>query len=278
MTDLKMDIDKTDPVVGEQQLKKLRDLIDTKFGTAVLKKQQARLEDKATGRVGPMQDVTIQQYMMNVKGKTNILRWCEANPLSKCHIGDPNHADNVIWVTNEDDYAKLSVMDVNVALQNDLSRVLDTDAESDLSTLFLFIKKIKADILGHSKAVIDQKVTQDLKDINDFEKKLLDASKAGTLTNQDLMKGMLELVPKFATLITDRNAQAAAKNAVDTQPKLHFVNIETQDNFPGKTKAEVRVESYDAIINVLKAINLHCCGTAAETATAETEIRESLKK
>jgi hypothetical protein len=58
---------------------------------------------------------------------------------------------------------------------------------------------------------------------------------------------------------------------------LRFINIETQEKFPGKKQEDVRVESYDTIINVLKAVGLHCCGDAAATATAEKGIKEELK-
>jgi hypothetical protein len=79
-------------------------------------------------------------------------------------------------------------------------------------------------------------------------------------------------------VLTQQALLIDANNAIAALGGLRFINIETQEKFPGKKPEEVRVESYDSIINVLKTVGLHCCGDAAATAKAETDIREELKK
>jgi hypothetical protein len=38
--------------------------------------------------------------IMDRSGTTNIFRWCNLPEISRCHIGDPDRPDNVIWVTH----------------------------------------------------------------------------------------------------------------------------------------------------------------------------------
>ena len=102
-------------------------------------KEKKRLEDLLDSNFGE----EVRKQLTSGSGKTNIFRWCVANDLSKCHIGDPDHPDHVIWVTHEEDFKKLSKKDVNVAFQTDLSKAVGTPSETDLSTLFLVLESLK---------------------------------------------------------------------------------------------------------------------------------------
>ncbi|MCY7272246.1 MAG: DUF4157 domain-containing protein [Phormidesmis sp. CAN_BIN44] len=110
--DLKGDLDKTDPKDGEKQLKKLRQDLDAKV--------------KGAGN------------LLDTESKTSIFRWCNLPDIGKCHVGDPQHPDNVIWVTNEEDFKKLSTAGANVVLQTAIGK----ESETDLSTAFLFLKRL----------------------------------------------------------------------------------------------------------------------------------------
>jgi hypothetical protein len=119
VADLKLDIDKTDPEQGAKQVEQLKKLLEEKFGKAARK------------------------TMTETKGKTNIFRWCASNDLAKCHIGDPDHPDNVTWVTNEADFNKLKSEPVNVALQS--SVVAGGESATDLSTVFVVLQQLFAE-------------------------------------------------------------------------------------------------------------------------------------
>lgn len=75
--------------------------------------------------------------IMSRSGTTNIFRWCNLPEISRCHIGDPDHPDDVIWVTNVQDFERLRQEDVNVVLQEGLGTTSGSESETDLSTLFL---------------------------------------------------------------------------------------------------------------------------------------------
>jgi hypothetical protein len=76
--------------------------------------------------------------MLDKKGSTNIFRWCALPDIGKCHVGDPQHPDNVVWVTNEEDFKKLAATSVNVALQTKAG----PESLTDLSTVFLHLKDL----------------------------------------------------------------------------------------------------------------------------------------
>ncbi|HEY0546168.1 MAG TPA: DUF4157 domain-containing protein [Pyrinomonadaceae bacterium] len=271
VTDLKLDIDKTDPKVGEKKVQELKDLIDKKFGTAKVNK--VKNKDQKV-----VKEYTTKEYMTEVKGKTNIFRWCASNALNKCHIGDPEHPDNVVWVTNDKDFETLRKKDVNVALQNDLSKALGTDAETDLSTVFLVIKRVKGELLQQKAVDLDKSIADDIKDMKAIVDDLKKMLEVGDTTVKNLIERTIRLLEDFIKLLIDSIDLTITNNAIAGLEDLRFINIETQDEIPGKKAGEVRAEGYDAIINVLKAVGLHCCGDAAETATAEKNIKEGLKK
>ena len=75
--------------------------------------------------------------MMRREQTTNIFRWCNLPEISRCHVGDPDHPDNVIWTTTAADFASLSAQPVNVVLQEGSASVRGSESERDLSTLFV---------------------------------------------------------------------------------------------------------------------------------------------
>ncbi len=276
---LKLDIDKTDPVVGEKKVRELKDLIDKTLGTDKVHTVKTKVKDKTTKEEKTVEKkYSIKEYMTELPGKTNIFRWCASNALTKCHIGDPEHPDNVVWVTNDKDFDTLSKKDVNVALQNDLSKVLGTDAETDLSTVFLVIKKVKGELLNQKKVDLTKSVEDDVKEIKAIIAELQNMMEFGDITIKNLIERIIKLLLDFIDLISKDSQLKETNTAIAGLADLHFINIETQDRFPNKKPEDVRVESYDTIINVLKAVGLHCCGDAAATATAEKDIKEGLKK
>jgi hypothetical protein len=75
--------------------------------------------------------------IMDRSRTTNIFRWCNLPEISRCHIGDPDRPDNVIWVAHVDDFNRLRLQPINVVLQEGLGTTTGSESETDLSTLFL---------------------------------------------------------------------------------------------------------------------------------------------
>jgi hypothetical protein len=76
--------------------------------------------------------------MMDRARTTNIFRWCNLPEISRCHVGDPEHPDNVIWATTVADFDRLSRQPVNVVLQEGQgATAAGSESETDLSTLYL---------------------------------------------------------------------------------------------------------------------------------------------
>ena len=251
--DLKMDIDKTQKKEGtEDPVKKLKDLLKGKFGEEVKKK------------------------LTEETGKTNIFRWCASNDLSRCHIGDPHHPDNVIWVTNEKDFETLSKKDVNVALQSDLSSAKGGESESDLSTLFLVLKGLIGDRFGKLIVKLEQDIQVDVKDIQTIIQELQKLAEFDDLTLSALFKGIVDILRELLDLLIKILLLVGSKGARDESlARLRYINIET----PGKTPAEQtdadRIQHYEFIVETLKAVGLHCCGD--DPTRAEKSIKEGLK-
>ncbi|MBV9957039.1 MAG: DUF4157 domain-containing protein [Acidobacteria bacterium] len=273
VTDLKRDIDKTDPKVGEQQLKDLKDLIDKKFGTDKVHKVKTKVKDKDV-----VKEYTIREYMTETKGKTNIFRWCADKSLTKCHIGDPEHPDNVVWVINDKDFDTLKKNNVNVVLQNDLTRALGTEAETDLSTVFLVIKKVKGELLQQKSVDLNKSIDDDIKEMQAIIDDLKKMAEFQDLTVRNVIERIIKLIMEFIKLMVDLGGLSTTNQDIAGLENLRFINIETPDKIAGKTAGEARVTGYEAIVSTLKAVGLHCCGDAAETAKAETDIKDELKK
>jgi len=251
--DLKMDIGKTQKKEGaDDPVKRLKDLLKDKFGEGVKKK------------------------LTEEKGKTNIFRWCASNDLSKCHIGDPHHPDNVVWVTNERDFKTLSKKDVNVALQSDLSSAKGGESVSDLSTLFLVLKGLLGDRLGKLIVKPEQDIKVDVEDIEKIINENQKLAESDDLMLSDLLKGVGDVLQELLDILIKILLLVGSKGARDESlAKLRYINIET----PGKTLAEQtdadRVQHYEFIVETLKAVGLHCRGD--DPMTAEKGIKEGLK-
>ena len=221
--DLKLDVDKSDKKTGADVIETMRQLIKDKFGTSGLKQT------------------------MEKEKTTNIFRWCALDDLSRCHVGDPEHPDNVVWVTNLKDYETLSKANVNVVYQGE-AKSATAESKGDLSTMFVIL-------MERLQKSIDLR---------------------GGIGAQIIMR----FFHRAFTSPTDWQAQAAddARLKVleaeiarlqDELSKLRFVNIETAGE-AGKdwgTAAE-RVENYRAIVSILKELGLHCCDADAEVEKA----------
>ncbi len=250
--DLKMDIDKTQKKEGsDDPVERLKELLKDKFGEGVKKK------------------------LTEEQGKTNIFRWCASNDLSKCHIGDPHHPDNVIWVTNEKDFEKLSKKDLNVALQSDLASAKGGESESDLSTLFLVLKGFIGDRFGKLILKLEQDIQVDIKDIETMINDLQKLAESDDLMLSDILKGLGSALQELVDILIKILSLVGARGARDESlAKLRYINIET----PGKTLAEQtdaeRVQHYEFIVETLKAVGLHCCGD--DPTKAEKSVKQGL--
>ncbi|WP_225886916.1 DUF4157 domain-containing protein [Nodosilinea nodulosa] len=254
---LKQDVDKSKKETGEDKIKALKDELDRKFG-------------KEEFKIGK-QTFTIRKLLMDTPGKTNIFRWCASDALSKCHIGDPDNPDNVVWVTNSKDFDKLSKKDVNVALQSDASSAIGTDAETDLSTLFPTVQEKLGNKFDQTISNAEKGMVKDLEELVNILLNFIDTS-----SDQDSFDGLLVLVFDIVKLsLREQQIKAAQKGKAALQ-NIRYINIETPHNLPKKTSSEVAVQNYDVIAEVLKQLGLHCCGKDAPQ--AEKAIRQGLEK
>ena len=149
--DLKTDIDKTQPKPKD------KDKPDPN------KKAIADLRKKLKGAGG----------ILDVEKTTNIFRWCNLPDIGKCHIGDPKHPDNVVWVTNEEDFKKLAATNVNVALQTKAG----PESKTDLSTVFLHLKNLG--LTQELEALLDDLFSGDVWDLlfGDDDPNMIDIDK-----------------------------------------------------------------------------------------------------
>lgn len=217
-SEFKQDVDKSKKETGEDVVNALKKALAKRFGKDAEKK------------------------MVETKGKTNIFRWCASQDLSKCHIGDPDHPDNITWVTNPKDFDNLSTKDINVALQTDTSKVAGSESEGDLSTLFLILRDLR------EGQIFDLQMDEEW----------------GWLFSDD---------------IEDWFDDESIPDTIDAlQAKLNslrYINIETPGKRLSDQTDDERARNYDAIVEVLKTAGLHCCGTDATI--AEKKIKEGLK-
>jgi hypothetical protein len=215
--DFAKDVNKSKKETGEDVIEELKKALAKRFG-------------KKT-----------EKQMVETKGKTNIFRWCASQDLSKCHIGDPDHPDNVTWVTNPKDFDTLSKKPVNVALQTDTAQSVGSESEGDLSTLFLILRDLTdEDIAGLE---LDETAAE----LFDFDPFGLDA---------ELDEEAIDALEEF-------------------KKRLRYINIETPGMALSAQSDAERARNYDAIVDILKAAGLHCCGT--DPTIAENKIKEGLK-
>jgi hypothetical protein len=207
-----------------------------------------------------------------VTNKTNIFIWCASKDNSRCHIGDPERPDNVVWVTNADDFKKLQGTKTNVVLQ---TRVDPTgNSATDLSSLFVFLDeivgahfaslltKLNADVAVETAAI--DRATKELDQI-----KVDDEHELGRL-RAIVVKGIIEFHVKERLEKLKKVTAAQAEQKLK-QSQLRFINIETpQSPYESTTKPEdLRVQSYRDVKATLGAVGLDCCD--AKPAAGETE-------
>ena len=181
--------------------------------------------------------------MTGQRGTTNIFRWCLSPDVARCHIGDPDRPDTVVWVTNEADFRRLSAQPINVVLQSAASA--SGESATDLSTLFLTARDVintRADeqIEGHRRA----------------------SQGAGLL-------GAMGHIGEAALVDLERAIRLS---------QLRYINIETPGSptRSGQTAAQLREESFNSILATLRAAGLDCCSAGA--GTGEAAVREGLAR
>lgn len=215
-------------------------------------------------------------------GKTNIFLWCSAEDISRCHIGDPERPDNVVWVTNRADFEKLRGTKTNVVLQ---TRV-DPSGRSatDLSSLFVFLEEI---VGAHFSALIiklESDVAVDASAISDAIEELRKLQKYGDLTPGNALDQFVTIIQRIIDLLLNLLLVAAAHYARAVKlSQLRFINIETpQSPYDATTKPEdLRVQSYRDVKATLAAVGLDCCDTKpaeGETETAVEKIEKALRE
>jgi hypothetical protein len=199
-----------------------------------------------------MKDALVKQgydltLLTEKSGKTNIYRWCASPDLQKCHVGDPDHPDHVVWTTNPADYARFVTAGNNVVLQTGAAGGGESD--TDLSSLFLTMEGLMSEETGDR--IVAAKGDRSWWDV------LFDADLRGKVFKElgDLGESL---------------------------EKLRFINIETPAlPYDSKTTAEQHMLSqHQAFVATLRAAGLYCCEgkTEEETAQVERDIEADLKK
>lgn len=210
-------------------------------------------------------------------GTTNIFRWCVSPDISRCHVGDPDHPDTVVWVTNEADFERLSRESVNVVLQSQASAT--GESATDLSTLFLVLREL---IEGRYAPVIEglesgaeievdriREILRELEQMRTYDDLTVDNTLSRLAEILEAFGGLLLRLLELALLFGERAVRLS---------RLRYLNIETprSPTRAGQTREQLRLESYAAIVEVLRAVGLHCCGD--DPAAGERRVREGLRR
>ena len=266
VSDLKGDVDRSSKATGEDKVKEIKAAIDKKFGTE-------EFDIVVDAKTKKTKKFTLRKLLMDTQGKTNIFRWCASPALAKCHIGDPDNPDRVVWATNSKDFDALSKRNINVALQSSLASAVGTDAETDLSTMFLVVQDRLTTgfekIINHSAPIAAQEMLHLMQLLSD----MFDSTKAAEM---DGFETMLDLLVTVVKLRLRLEQMGAAEQGREAAAKISFLNIETPHNLPKKSDAEVKVANYEFIVEVMKAAGFHCCGK--DPAAAEKSIKDELGK
>lgn len=189
---------------------------------------------------------------LDTEQTTNIYRWCQSDDLKRCHIGNPQHPDNVVWVTNPADFDRLKTTNTNVVFEAQKPKPATSESAGDLSTMFVLLALRLADQwskqAGIAEGILDEQIQNAVRDT------------LGPLLLLDPRPEDAEAEKKkFETLV---NSVKAMNQAADALPQLRFANIETEGKNWGK-EAE-RVANYDAIVSVLTDLGIHCCDVAGK--------------
>lgn len=207
-------------------------------------------------------DAETRSQMVNTPGKTNIFRWCVSDDIGRCHIGDPEHPDTLVWVTNEADFERLEAAGgINVALQSEASAT--GESATDLSTLFLILTELTEGRFAAMLEKLSEEMSSELGAIHEAFQG--DSDPLGDL--QDLIQRALRLLLLLLAQLGLGEARALRLS------QLRYINIETPGSpLPGRTTEQQREDSYDAIAAVLAGLGLHCCPD-----TADANIRAGLQ-
>jgi hypothetical protein len=184
-------------------------------------------------------------------GMTNIFKWCQAHDNSFCYVGDPDHPDDVVWVTRRKDFdeLRLKAPKANVALQ---TRVTTGESETDLSSMF----------------------------VGDFDDDVMDRlsrerSTSGPVSIPPYRGKTLEWLSEWYEAVRKRieTAEQAERLTTAMRQAVQFVNIEGPQT-PG-TPAQ-RLANYRNVKTILQPLGLHCCD-ATEDAAVEAILDPSTK-
>jgi hypothetical protein len=220
--------------------------------------QAPATEPAASSAVRPLQELrdwlsanvdrATARTLTERRGTTNIFRWCLSPDVARCHIGDPDRPDTVVWVTNEADFRRLSTQSVNVVLQEGAAS--SGESETDLSSLFLT-----------ARDVINAQAAERLERIREpAESESHDIRAALERWRRRLRRALIE---------GERSARLS---------ELRYINIETPGapTSPGQTPAQLREESFSSILAALRAVGLDCC--SQDPAAGEQAVRTGLRR
>jgi hypothetical protein len=213
--------------------------------------------------------------MTGKAGTTNIFRWCVSPDISRCHVGDPDHPDTVVWTTNEDDFERIAKEPVNVVLQS--AAATTGESATDLSTLFLTVGEL---IKGQSAQVIadlERGVAVDVDRIRAVLRDLGKLREHGDMTAGDALAGGFEIIKTVIELLLQLLRLAIARGGLAMRlSQVRYINIETPSApvRPGQTQQQLRDESFTSILTVLRAAGLECCSD--DPGTGEAAVREGL--
>jgi hypothetical protein len=178
---------------------------------------------------------------------TNIFRWCQSDDIERCHAGDPEHPDNVVWVTNSADFDRLKTTKTNVVFESQKPKAASSESKGDLSTAFVLLALRLADQWSRQAKIAGDIVAA----------RMLDEA-------TDTLRGLVGLEPRPQDAAAKAKQDKALFDALsaifqlgDKFKNLRYANIETQGKVWGKEPE--RVANYRAIVSVLQALGIHCC-------------------
>jgi hypothetical protein len=223
VTDLNVDVDKRSKKTGADVLETIRRLINEKFGPAGVKQT------------------------LDTPKTTNIFRWCLSDDIERCHAGDPEHPDNVVWVTNSSDFDRLKTTKTNVVFESQTPKPASSESKGDLSTAFVLLALRLADQWSRQAKIANDIVTARILD------EAIDTLRLFALLGPRPRDAAAKA--KQDKVLFD--ALSAMFQLGDKLKNLRFANIETEGK--GWGKESERVANYRAIVAVLTALGIHCC-------------------
>jgi hypothetical protein len=222
--------------------------------------------------------------LTTTEGWTNIFRWCAADALTKCHIGDPANPDDVVWVTTERDFERLSGELINVAYQSDPEEAEESSAEGDLSTMFLILEELYEEEYERAMQAESGRVTQIREEELPAHFAELEAiiQEIGSLWEifQDtsdsaaIFEILSEIASSLAALLEGLlKIHLLGREHEERGEGLRYVNIETPRRTVEGTDRGSRptrpAEVYPAVSATLSALGLYCCDEEGERAIME---------